>query len=51
MAINETIYQKGVKGELSLKEINDLPKDYDYLKPMFRDAIKNVKEKYNGRRI
>ena len=34
------IYNNGVKGLLSLWEIESLPRDYEVYKPMFRDATK-----------
>lgn len=40
MAINQQIYQNGVKGLLSHYEIDTLPYDYEVLKSMFHDATR-----------
>lgn len=40
MSIDKGIYNNGVKGLLSLWEIESLPRDYEVYKPMFRDATK-----------
>lgn len=39
MAIDSNIYQKGIKGELTLEEINSLPKEYGGFKEFFKHAI------------
>ena len=44
MAIDKTIYNNGIKGNLSYWEIDTLPRDYAIYKQMFRDATKR-KEK------
>ena len=44
MAIDKTIYNNGIKGNLSYWEIDSLPRDYAIYKQMFRDATKR-KEK------
>lgn len=41
MAIDENIYKKGIKGELSNDEINSLPRDYAVYKMFFRHALEN----------
>jgi hypothetical protein len=38
MAIDKNIYNNGIKGLLSLWEIETLPRDYEVYKSMFRDA-------------
>ena len=47
MAIDKEIYNKGIKGLLSYWEIESLPKDYEFLKGMFKEAtdIKEGKKK------
>ena len=40
MSIDKGIYNNGVKGLLSLWEIESLPRDYEVYKSMFRDATK-----------
>jgi len=40
MAVNQQIYQNGVKGLLSHYEIDTLPYDYEALKSMFHDATR-----------
>jgi hypothetical protein len=44
--INETIYQRGIKGELTLEEINNLPKKYGIFKEFFKHAL-SLKKKIN----
>lgn len=44
MAINQQIYQNGVKGLLSHYEINTLSSDYEIYKSMFHHATE-LKEK------
>lgn len=38
MSIDKGIYNNGIKGLLSLWEIETLPRDYEGYKSMFRDA-------------
>ena len=38
MAIDKTIYNNGVKGMLSYWEIENLPRDYEVFKAMFKEA-------------
>lgn len=47
MAIDKTIYNNGIKGNLSYWEIDSLPKDYEVFKAMFKEAteIKEGKRK------
>ena len=40
MSIDKGIYNNGVKGLLSLWEIESLPREYEGYKSMFRDATK-----------
>lgn len=47
MAIDKNIYNNGIKGLLSLWEIESLPRDYEMYKGMFRDATN--RRKLNGR--
>ena len=44
MAIDTEIYKKGISGNLSAKEIDDLPKDYGILKSCFKHAAKEKKK-------
>ena len=46
MAIDKTIYNNGVKGMLSYWEIENLPRDYEVFKAMFKEAtdVKNHKK-------
>ena len=39
MAIDSDIYRKGVKGELTLEEIESLPREYAVFKQFFKHAI------------
>jgi hypothetical protein len=43
MAIDKTIYNNGIKGNLSYWEIESLPRDYEFLKGMFKEATE-IKE-------
>ena len=40
MSIDKGIYNNGIKGLLSLWEIETLPREYEGYKSMFRDATK-----------
>lgn len=40
MSIDKGVYNNGVKGFLSLWEIESLPREYEGYKSMFRDATK-----------
>ena len=43
MAIDKNIYNNGIKGLLSYWEIEQLPRDYEFLKGMFKEATE-IKE-------
>lgn len=47
MAINQEIYLNGIRGMLSMKEIDSLPYDYEGYKPMFRHALTLKEERDN----
>ena len=45
MAIDKNIYNNGIKGLLSYYEIDNLPRDYEIYKSMFKEATMTRTEK------